>query len=84
MRVACPAEPRLIAQALLASDVNVKLVMQLRQQVKAKVAPTLGKSTSVKSVLQRAVFDELVTLVDPKAKDYTKRTITDRVRTVVG
>lgn len=27
---------------------------------------------------------ELVTLVDPKAKDYTKRTITDRVRTVVG
>ena len=56
---------RLTGQALLASDVNVKLVMQLRQQVKAKVAPTLGKSTSVKSVLQRAVFDELVALVDP-------------------
>ena len=27
---------------------------------------------------------EFVTLVDKKAKDYTKRTVTDRVRTVVG
>ena len=45
--------------------------MQLRQQVKAKVAPTLGKSTSVKSVLQRAVFDELVALVDPTGQAST-------------
>lgn len=57
-----------ICNALLESDVNVKLVASLRQRVKARVVPTLQASTSdssnKKNVLHRAVFEELVSLVD--------------------
>ncbi|GAA93538.1 hypothetical protein E5Q_00182 [Mixia osmundae IAM 14324] len=54
-----------IATALFEADVNVKLVANLRNKVKTKVAPALGSSGNKKSVIQRAVFDELVQLVDP-------------------
>ncbi|CAD6573684.1 MAG: Signal recognition particle [Cyphobasidiales sp. Tagirdzhanova-0007] len=64
-----------ICSALLESDVNVKLVANLRTKVKAKVLPQLQASQNVvggtgvsnreKQLIQKAVFDELVALVDP-------------------
>ena len=65
-----------ICSALLESDVNVKLVQSLRNKVKARVLPQLQASANVtsdtggitaaqKQLLQKAVYDELVALVDP-------------------
>ncbi|KIY43373.1 signal recognition particle protein [Fistulina hepatica ATCC 64428] len=65
-----------ITSALLESDVNVKLVASLRQKVKAKVKSALDGSTDKakdvnrKNLIQKAVFDELVNLVDPGVEPY--------------
>ncbi|TFL07475.1 signal recognition particle protein [Pterulicium gracile] len=64
-----------ITAALLESDVNVKLVQSLRQKVKAKVKASFdgtdkSKDLNRKNVLQKAVFDELVALVDPGVEPY--------------
>ncbi|TFY72658.1 hypothetical protein EVG20_g334 [Dentipellis fragilis] len=68
-----------VCAALLESDVNVKLVSQLRQKVKAKVKATFEsagdkvKETNRKNVVQKAIFDELVHLVDPGVEPYKPR-----------
>ena len=62
-----------VCSALLASDVNVRLVQKLRQDVKDEVSSLLndkGKAESYtdaqrKHQVQRIVFDYLVKLVDP-------------------
>ncbi|KAK4051462.1 Signal recognition particle [Microbotryomycetes sp. JL201] len=65
-----------ISAALLESDVNVRLVKTLRDRVKVKVLPQLEEiqkrgtvdalaGNKAKQLLQRAVYDELVALVDP-------------------
>ncbi|KAL5532719.1 SRP54 [Sanghuangporus sanghuang] len=65
-----------VCAALLESDVNVKLVSQLRQKVKTKVKAQFeagadrGKETNRRSVVQKAIFDELVQLVDPGVEPY--------------
>ncbi|KAK8854796.1 signal recognition particle protein SRP54 [Kwoniella newhampshirensis] len=66
-----------LCAALLESDVNVKLVSQLRTRVKTKVKKSLeeaekagGKEVNKKNVVQKAVFDELVALVDPATEPY--------------
>nr|XP_031859977.1 signal recognition particle protein SRP54 [Kwoniella shandongensis]KAA5527049.1 signal recognition particle protein SRP54 [Kwoniella shandongensis] len=66
-----------LCAALLESDVNVKLVSQLRTKVKTKVRKSLeeaekagGKEVNKKNVVQKAVFDELVALVDPGTEPY--------------
>ncbi|KAH8116925.1 SRP54-type protein [Phellopilus nigrolimitatus] len=65
-----------ICAALLESDVNVKLVQQLRQKVKAKAKAYFesgadrGKEANRKNVVQKAIFDELVQLVDPGIEPY--------------
>ncbi|VDB83048.1 unnamed protein product [Peniophora sp. CBMAI 1063] len=65
-----------VCAALLESDVNVKLVSQLRQKVRTKVKATFEsagdktKETNRKNVIQKAVFDELVALVDPGVEPY--------------
>ncbi|RSH88749.1 Signal recognition particle [Saitozyma podzolica] len=66
-----------LCAALLESDVNVKLVSQLRAKVKAKVKKSLeeaekagGRELNKKNVVQKAVFDELVALVDPGTEPY--------------
>lgn len=64
-----------ITKALLESDVNVKLVQTLKKQVKAKVKPALestdkSKEGQRKSIIQKAIFDELVQLVDPGVEPY--------------
>ncbi|TXT12906.1 hypothetical protein VHUM_01307 [Vanrija humicola] len=66
-----------LCSALLESDVNVKLVSQLRARVKAKVKKSLeeaekagGREANKKNVVQKAVYDELVALVDPGTEPY--------------
>ncbi|ORY35519.1 signal recognition particle 54 kDa protein [Naematelia encephala] len=66
-----------LCAALLESDVNVKLVSQLRTKVKTKVKKNLeeaektgGREANKKNVVQKAVFDELVALVDPGTEPY--------------
>ncbi|KEP55303.1 signal recognition particle protein SRP54 [Rhizoctonia solani 123E] len=65
-----------VCAALLESDVNVKLVSTLRQKVKATAKAAFeggadkGKEANRKGVVQKAVFDELVRLVDPGVEPY--------------
>lgn len=60
-----------ICAALLEADVNVKLVGTLRKSIKATVnfkdqPPAVNK----KRLIQKAVYDELVKLVDPHAEPF--------------
>lgn len=60
-----------ICSALLSADVNVKLVGHLRKSIKASVNfSTLPPHTNKKRVIQKAVFDQLVALVDPHAEPF--------------
>ncbi|ODN78775.1 signal recognition particle protein SRP54, variant [Cryptococcus amylolentus CBS 6039] len=66
-----------LCAALLESDVNVKLVASLRSRVKTKVKKSLeesekagGKEANKKNVVQKTVFEELVSLVDPGTEPY--------------
>ncbi|KAN0140737.1 signal recognition particle protein [Lactarius tabidus] len=65
-----------VCAALLESDVNVKLVSQLRQKVRIKVKASFetsgekSREANRKNVVQKAVFDELVNLVDPGIDPY--------------
>ncbi|KAK4703521.1 signal recognition particle subunit SRP54, partial [Phenoliferia sp. Uapishka_3] len=65
-----------ICAALLESDVNVRLVKNLRERVKVKVLPQLVEiqkkssgdalaGNKGKQIIHKTVFDELVALVDP-------------------
>ncbi|KAF8136587.1 SRP54-type protein [Boletus edulis] len=78
-----------ITAALLESDVNVKLVSTLRQKVKAKVKAALdgsdkSKDINRKHVIQKAVFDELVNLVDPGVEPYKPKKGQPNVIMAVG
>ncbi|KAG8824791.1 Signal recognition particle [Serendipita sp. 401] len=64
-----------ITTALLEADVNVRLVQTLRKQVKAKVKPVLEnadktKEAQRKNIIHKAIYDELVQLVDPGVEPY--------------
>lgn len=69
-----------VCAALLESDVNVLLVKRCRERVKAAVLPQLEElqakqsggggadamqGNKAKQMIQKAIFDELVRLVDP-------------------
>ncbi|KAG6900845.1 hypothetical protein C0993_009963 [Termitomyces sp. T159_Od127] len=80
-----------ITAALLESDVNVKLVASLRQKVKTKVKAALesnaaekGKETNRKNIIQKAVFDELVHLVDSGVEPYKPKKGQSNVIMAVG
>ncbi|KIJ16937.1 hypothetical protein PAXINDRAFT_74923 [Paxillus involutus ATCC 200175] len=78
-----------ITAALLESDVNVKLVATLRQKVKAKVKAAIdgsekSKDPTRKNVMQKAVFDELVHLVDPGVEPYKPKKGQPNVIMAVG
>jgi signal recognition particle subunit SRP54 len=63
-----------ICSALLSADVNVKLVGQLRKSIKAQVNfKELPANTNKKRIIQKAVFDQLVALVDPHAEPFKPR-----------
>ena len=60
-----------ICSALLSADVNVKLVGHLRKSIKASVNfSSLPPHTNKKRLIQKAVFDQLVALVDPHAEPF--------------
>ncbi|KAF2220644.1 SRP54-type protein [Elsinoe ampelina] len=55
-----------ICNALVEADVNIKLVSNLRTSIKKSVNfKELGAGVNKKRIIQKAVFDELVALVDP-------------------
>jgi len=60
-----------ICSALLESDVNVKLVGNLRKSVKQKVnLKDLPAGINKKRIVQKTVVDELIKLVDPQVEAY--------------
>ena len=60
-----------ICSALLEADVNVKLVGSLRKSIKIKVNfKDIPPAVNKKKIIQKAVFDELVKLVDPHAEPF--------------
>lgn len=60
-----------IASALLEADVNVRLVQQLRKSIKATVNfKELPPAVNKKRLIQKAVFDELVNLVNPHSEPF--------------
>ncbi|EXJ93978.1 signal recognition particle protein [Capronia coronata CBS 617.96] len=63
-----------ICSALLSADVNVRLVRNLRKSIQSTVnfkeLPPHTSNNSKKRLIQQAVFDHLVQLVDPHAEPY--------------
>ncbi|KAJ9660589.1 Signal recognition particle [Coniosporium apollinis] len=63
-----------ISNALVEADVNIKLVATLRTSIKRTVNfKDLPPSTNKKRLIQKAVYDELVKLVDPHAEPFKPR-----------
>lgn len=64
-----------ICAALLDADVNVRLVRDLRSKIKTTVnfKELAATNANRKRVIQKAVYDELVSLVDPHAEPYKLR-----------
>ncbi|KAI5301902.1 Signal recognition particle [Ascosphaera pollenicola] len=74
-----------ICAALLSADVNVRLVQQLRKQIKAAVPfNSLAPGINRKRVIQKAVFDKLVALVDPHAEPFRPKKGRSNVIMFVG
>src|SRR6201996_9411112 len=74
-----------ICNALMEADVNIKLVAGLRKSIKSAVnfkdiAPGVNK----KRLIQKAVFDELVKLVDPHAEPFKPKKGKSNVVMFVG
>ncbi|HJJ53924.1 MAG TPA: signal recognition particle receptor subunit alpha, partial [Methanocorpusculum sp.] len=68
-RVAVDELVRDLQRALLSSDVNVKLVMELSKQIKARALDeTLSKGINVREHVLRIVYQELVNLVGKEAE----------------
>ncbi|EEB08527.1 signal recognition particle subunit Srp54 [Schizosaccharomyces japonicus yFS275] len=63
-----------ICKALLESDVNVRLVQELRGNIKKRInVKSLPAGPNGKRVVQKAVFDELCDLLDPKTQAFTPK-----------
>ncbi|KAH3672214.1 hypothetical protein WICMUC_004404 [Wickerhamomyces mucosus] len=59
-----------ISTALIESDVNIKLVLNLRNKIKSKLIKSNLDGVNVKkNLIQKVVFDELVELVDTDKSD---------------
>ncbi|GBF60957.1 signal recognition particle 54 kDa protein [Trichophyton mentagrophytes] len=74
-----------ICAALLSADVNVRLVQQLRKSIKAAVQlPSIPPAVNKKRLIQKAVFDQLVALVDPHAEPFKPKKGKSNVIMMVG
>uniref|UniRef100_A0A8C2ZR95 Signal recognition particle 54 kDa protein n=1 Tax=Cyclopterus lumpus TaxID=8103 RepID=A0A8C2ZR95_CYCLU len=61
-----------VCAALLEADVNIKLVKQLRENVKSAIdLEEMASGLNKRRMIQHAVFKELVKLVDPGVKAWT-------------
>lgn len=63
-----------ISRALIESDVNVKLVMGLRSNIQKKVGDLVegGNNRDVGRLVQKAVIDELTSILSPSGENVTK------------
>ncbi|OZJ05826.1 Signal recognition particle 54 kDa protein [Bifiguratus adelaidae] len=76
---------REICAALLEADVNVRLVQQLRGNIKSIVNfDELAAGINKKRVIQKAVMDELIKLVDPGVEPYKPKKGKSNVIMFVG
>jgi len=58
-----------IGNALVTADVNVSLVLKLRKNIKATInLEDMAGGLNKRKIIQKAVFDELCNLLDPKQK----------------
>jgi len=74
-----------ICNALVEADVNIKLVAGLRQSIKKTVNfKELGAGVNKRRIIQKAVFDELVALVDPHTTPYQPKKGKSNVIMFVG
>ncbi|KAK8186899.1 signal recognition particle 54 kda protein-like protein [Phyllosticta capitalensis] len=74
-----------ICNALMESDVNVKLVAGLRASIRKSVNfKDIGPGVNKKRLIQKAVFDELVKLVDPHVEPFKPRKGKSNVIMFVG
>ncbi|KAL5462052.1 hypothetical protein PMIN06_001873 [Paraphaeosphaeria minitans] len=74
-----------ISNALVEADVNVKLVMNLRNSIKRSVDfKHLASGVNKKRLIQKAVYDELVKLVDPHAEPFKPKKGKSNVIMFVG
>lgn len=77
-----------LCNALISADVNIRLVQQLRKSIKSKVdfknLPPTTNANNKKRLIQQAVFDHLVNLVDPHAEPYKPKKGKSNVIMFVG
>lgn len=74
-----------ICNALVESDVNIKLVAGLRTSIKKSVNfKDMPAGANKKRIIQKAVFDELVKLVDPHTTPYQPKKGKSNVIMFVG
>lgn len=74
-----------ICSALVEADVNIKLVAGLRTSIKRAVNfKELAPGVNKKRLIQKAVFDELVKLVDPHAEPFKPKKGKSNVIMFVG
>ncbi|GKZ19616.1 signal recognition particle [Aspergillus brasiliensis] len=74
-----------ICAALLSADVNVRLVQTLRKSIKSSVNfASLPPAVNKKRLIQKAVFDELVALVNPHAEPFRPKKGRSNVIMFVG
>ncbi|KAK4501440.1 hypothetical protein PRZ48_007249 [Zasmidium cellare] len=74
-----------ISNALIAADVNIKLVSQLRKSIKSSVKfNELPPHANKKRIIQKAVFDALVDIVNPHQKPYEPKKGKSNVIMFVG
>lgn len=85
-----------VARALIESDVSVKLVMTLRDNVKQKVERLIDdddddtdakkeqRASNVSKLVQKTVVDELVQLLEPSRKPHTMKRGKPNVLLFVG
>ncbi|KAB8360562.1 hypothetical protein FH972_024302 [Carpinus fangiana] len=74
-----------ICNALISADVNIKLVSTLRNSIKKTVNfKELPPAANKKRLIQKAVFDELVRLVDPHAEPFKPKKGKSNVIMFVG
>jgi len=74
-----------ITRALLSSDVNVRLVMQLSQNIRKVVDfEEMAAGLNKRRIIQKAVFEELCKLVDPKTEPFKPKKGKQNVIMFVG
>uniref|UniRef100_A0A8C7DGK1 Signal recognition particle subunit SRP54 n=1 Tax=Oncorhynchus kisutch TaxID=8019 RepID=A0A8C7DGK1_ONCKI len=74
-----------VCAALLEADVNIKLVKQLRENVKSAIdLEEMASGLNKRRMIQHSVFKELVKLVDPGVKAWTPTKGKNNVLMFVG